>query len=98
MDEVVLLDRVVQEGRALPILISWKYKWVVGILSCAFAVGLYGISNQVQFLNAHLLPFTSVDRWIPFLPWTVWIYVSGVPYLFVVYFLNRCVVSLNIHL
>lgn len=47
-------------------------------LVCGFSILLgYGLAKLEPFAAAQVLPLTAVDRWIPLLPWTVWIYGSG---------------------
>lgn len=83
---------------SLPILVSWKFKWFAGVLLFLITVGIYSLSNRYPLYPPKTVRLVSLDSKIPFLPWTIWIYLSIFIYLIVVYFLNRCVVSLNKHL
>jgi membrane-associated phospholipid phosphatase len=85
-------------NRELPIFISWKWKWPAGFGVCALAVAIYLLTNHFHIVTPMRLSLTFIDRMIPFVPLSVWIYLSGVFFLPVAYCLNRCVVGLNKHL
>jgi len=89
--------RLRKRGPALPLFVPWRQKWVAGLAVCLLAGLLYGTANRLAPEGA-ALPLTDLDRAIPLLPWTAWIYVSGILFLPAAYLLNRCVVSLNRHL
>jgi len=98
-NHLILREKLsVAPNAGVPLLVPWKWKWVSGILLCGLTLLAYLYSNHQSISHAQVLNLTWIDREIPFLPWTVWIYLSGIPYLFFVYLLNRCVISLNIHL
>lgn len=83
---------------SLVLLVPWKYKWPTGLLVCFISGSLYLSSNHLLLFKARQLSIGSIDKNVPFIPETVWIYVSLfllIPY---VYYLNRCVVSLNKHI
>ena len=50
-------------------------------LTYLFVFGGYMLTNHLSGLQApHLLPLSAVDRAVPFLPWTGWIYVTVFPF------------------
>jgi membrane-associated phospholipid phosphatase len=78
--------------------VPWKYKWTAGTLVVICALFLYLTSNHYPIFTPDELPLGRIDKQVPFIPETLWIYVSlffFIPYTFSV---NRCVVSLNKHL
>ena len=36
---------------------------------------LYLVTNHIHYFQPRLLPLTPFDTWVPYLPWTGWIYV-----------------------
>jgi membrane-associated phospholipid phosphatase len=44
-------------------------------------VGLYALSARLTHGEPSRLVESTIDSWIPFLPWTVWIYISDYPLL-----------------
>lgn len=98
MRNVFVTVGLVDRGKALPIFVGWRAKWPAGLLICFLAAALYILSNHLALRDAQTLPLLEQDRAIPFWPATVWIYLSGLIYLPVIYRLNRCIVSLNKHL
>jgi membrane-associated phospholipid phosphatase len=83
---------------AWPLLVSWRWKWPMGLLIVSVTFSLYGVTNHYPLSEPVLLPLTELEQRIPFLPWTVWIYWSGILMIPSVFWMNRCIVSLNKHL
>jgi membrane-associated phospholipid phosphatase len=83
---------------ALPLFLTRRNRWTVGAL--VFAVGglLYLVSNHYSFSPPRELPLTALDRAIPFVPYTVWIYMSEWVFFVAVYVAARDVVNLNKYL
>lgn len=79
----------------LPLFVSPANKGLVGVLTFVFAGGLYFLSNHYPILEPRLLSMTALDRAIPFLPWTVWVYVSEYVYFIVIYLLCREPINMN---
>lgn len=55
------------------------YPWnkaTVGFGSAIFAAVFYMLTNHFPLFESSLLPFTTIDRITPFIPSTVWIYLS----------------------
>ena len=48
----------------------------MGILGGIFSSVVYMIPNHHPFFEPHYLTMTPIDQWVPFVPWTVWIYCS----------------------
>jgi membrane-associated phospholipid phosphatase len=50
---------------------------------------LYGLANKLPLTTPAFLPLTAVDRAVPFLPWTVWLYTSDYLLVLVAFVLCR---------
>ncbi len=81
------MSRKTQAFKVRPalIIIQRKHKQAYGLVAGLLAIGLYMASNHLLLFEPRLLPFTSVDRAIPFAPASIWIYLSafiliGIPY------------------
>ncbi|MEI6790346.1 MAG: phosphatase PAP2 family protein [Myxococcaceae bacterium] len=63
----------------------WRFFWitVITLAGCYFCAALFGLPRGC------LLPNTWVDHSVPFLKWSVWIYVLEYPMLPVAFFLVR---------
>jgi membrane-associated phospholipid phosphatase len=79
----------------LPLVINPRNKIWLGIVLFAFAAVLYVVSNRYHFFPAQLLPMTSFDHAIPFIPQTVWIYTSEYIFFIVTYLMCKNVINLN---
>ena len=61
----------------LPLLIRDRLtKWLYLVLGTAGTIILYSFTNRVHFFEPQYLPFDAVDKIMPFLPWTIWIYLT----------------------
>jgi membrane-associated phospholipid phosphatase len=67
----------------------------MGLLLGVLASILYLPTNHFHLFTPQLLPFSWFDRLIPFLPRTVWIYISEYVFFIAVYFTCRDIVNLN---
>ena len=66
---------------------------------CLSCHGFSLFFTQLGFGAAcEILSLSSWDERIPFVPESIWIYMSGAVFIPWAYFLNRCVVSMNKHL
>ena len=66
----------------LPLLIR-RYEWKLAyILAWVPYIALYQITNRWPLFEPTVLPFTALDRAIPFLPELLPIYVSYIPFFF----------------
>jgi membrane-associated phospholipid phosphatase len=80
---------------SLPLFIGPQNKIVVGCITFLFAGAIYLLANHHPIFEPQLLAMTSFDRAIPFLPWTVLIYVSEYIYFAAVYLLCRNTLNVN---
>jgi hypothetical protein len=71
--------------------VPWKWKWPFGALVWATALGLYAQVNHLSFQRATPQVLNALDRALPFWPWTVWVYLSGLLYVGVCWYLAASV-------
>ncbi|MBI4924279.1 MAG: phosphatase PAP2 family protein [Bdellovibrio sp.] len=83
---------------SLPLFLTAQNKWPVGIAVFIATAFLYLTSNWFHLFPPRLLPMWWIDRMIPFLPNTVWIYMSEYIYFAVVYFVAKEPDNLNKYL
>jgi len=83
---------------ALPLFLTDenKARWSVG--AAILAAVLYLTSNHLHLSPPQYLPFTWIDESAPFIPLSVWIYISEYVYFIFVYFAIRDNVTLNKYL
>ena len=62
------------------------------------AIALYLLANHFHLSSPQLLPMSWVDERVPFLPNTVWIYISEYIFFTVVYLVSRDMANLNKYL
>jgi len=60
----------------LPHLLTQKNKYIIGIAGLTFSTSLYSFTNQIQFFHAQNLPYGPVNKMIPFIPESIWIYLT----------------------
>lgn len=82
----------------LPFFLSPKYKYSTGMLVWGIASYLYWDANHYPFDAPHFLPMTWIDRHVPFVPNTVWIYMSEYIFFPMVYITARNIRNLNKYL
>jgi membrane-associated phospholipid phosphatase len=85
-------------GITLPVLVTESNRIVSGFLLFSVASVLYAVSNHFHFIEPKLLTLTPWDQAIPFLPHTIWIYISEYIYFILIYCLCRDTVNLNKYL
>jgi membrane-associated phospholipid phosphatase len=74
--------RTPDRPRRLPLpLLKRGVRWPVILAGGLTIVGLYALSARLTHGEPARLVESIIDSWIPFLPWTVWIYVSDYPLL-----------------
>ncbi len=61
-------------------------KWLFLFIGGASTLILYQWTNRVHFTEPELLRFGIVDGWMPFTPWTVWIYFTEYLFFLLAYF------------
>lgn len=79
----------------LPILVVRENKLTAGVLLFAATAILYLTPNHYHIFKPRLLPLTRVDAVVPFIPQTVWLYVSEYLYLAVIYWSYKNLQNLN---
>jgi membrane-associated phospholipid phosphatase len=80
---------------SLPILVHQENRLIAGVLLFAATAILYLTSNHFHIFKPRLLPVSRIDMAVPFVPQTVWLYVSEYLYFAVVYWGYRDVLNLN---
>ncbi len=69
----------------LPLIISKENKAVMGVILTMLATFLYLTSNHFHIAPPQLLPMSMIDNAIPFIPETIWIYLSEYFLFFITY-------------
>jgi len=82
-------------NRSLPIFMTPENKYPVGFALSIIATALYLYSNHFHLYPPQFLPMYWIDTVVPFLPHTVWIYVSEYIFFVAVYLTCRDMVNLN---
>jgi membrane-associated phospholipid phosphatase len=80
---------------ALPLFFNKKNKYPMGILMAIFAIAVYLPANHFHLSEPSLLPMHWIDTAIPFLPESVWIYISEYLFFVVVYLTCKDLGNLN---
>jgi membrane-associated phospholipid phosphatase len=83
---------------ALPLFLTARLKYLAGAAIAVFTIALYLFSNHIHLVTPHQLPMWRIDEAVPFVPWTVWIYVSEYALFAAVYISCKDIVSLNKYL
>ncbi|MFZ9595981.1 MAG: phosphatase PAP2 family protein [Bdellovibrionia bacterium] len=94
---IFLWDRIHEDG-LLPLWIPWQYKWIAGPTLLALGLSAYLATNHGIEKTPHPVFLGKLDQRIPFIPESVWIYDSELLLVLTAFALNRCLVSLHIHL
>jgi membrane-associated phospholipid phosphatase len=79
----------------LPLFINAQTRLPAGVILFFIAYILYFTTNHYPAFPPKLLPMTFIDEWVPFLPWSVIIYVSEYLYFVVIYLTIRDFENLN---
>lgn len=72
----------------LPLFINRGNKYPAGVILLIIAASLYLSSNHIHIRQPGFLPMHWLDHMIPFLPWTIWVYLSE--YILFVYVYYLC--------
>src|SRR5688500_18245419 len=83
---------------ALPLFITAQNKVLVGISAFIFGAVLYLSSNHFLFFIPHYLTLTALDKTIPFIPATIWIYLTEYCLFISVYLICKELANLNKYL
>lgn len=89
------IARVEESTLTLPLFIHPDNKYLMGFFLTVLASFLYLSTNHVHLLEPRLLPMTWIDRATPFIPQTVFVYVSEYILFFAVYLTCRDRVNMN---
>ncbi len=81
--------------RTLPSLITRENRFHYGILLFLLSIALYLASNHIHFFPPQTLPRTWIDLIVPFVPNTVWIYISEYVYFMLIYVMCQDMLNLN---
>ncbi len=82
----------------LPLFLTPKNKYWLGAFFGILAVVMYATSNHIHIFEPRYLPMWKIDEWIPFVPWTVWIYTSEYYFFIIVYVLSKNIQNTNKYL
>ncbi len=79
----------------LPIFMTRENKYRIGLVLAAIAMVLYMGSNHFPIFTPRYLPMWWIDDAVPFLPYSVWIYISEYIFFPAVYLTCRDLTNLN---
>ena len=83
---------------SLPLFLNRRNKYPIGAACGVFAAMIYLITNHNPLSEPILLPMSWLDRTIPFLPHSVWIYVSEYIFFVAVYVMSEDLDNTNKYL
>jgi membrane-associated phospholipid phosphatase len=98
IDAAKPLSRPASWAITLPTIVTESNRILAGFMLFSLASLLYGISNHLHFIEPRLLRMTAWDQGLPFVPYTVWIYISEYIYCVLIYCLCRDTLNLNKYL
>ena len=90
-----LLDQYVSGSRTLPMVVHQDNKYSVGVAMYLAAIAVYLASNHFHFTPPLELPRNWIDYAVPFMPNTVWIYLSEYLFFSGIYIICRETINLN---
>jgi membrane-associated phospholipid phosphatase len=82
----------------LPLFVTKRNKYFTGALMYALGYTFYYLTNHYPLLQEHYLPMTWVDEHAPFLPYSIFIYISEYFYFAFVYILLNNYDNINKYL
>lgn len=89
------MPRLMPSRIALPVFLTEQNKVVVGLLLFAVAAIWYLMVNHYQLFAPQLLPMLWIDKAVPFLPNTVWIYTSEYLLFPIIYLICKDLLNIN---
>jgi membrane-associated phospholipid phosphatase len=98
MNEENTISLTERKSFALPIFLTKQNKYFYSGLWVLIGGSLYMFSNHNPLFTPQLLPMTWIDKAVPFLPWTYWIYTSEFFLFFSVYIVCKDLVNANKYL
>ena len=78
-------ESITRPGWILPGFVTPKNKSWIGAFGFIIAAVMYVSSNQVHLFEPRLLAYTPLDQAVPFVPQTVWIYMSEYVFFYAIY-------------
>ena len=81
--------------KVLPILVQEENRLAFGILLFITGSIFYLAPNHFHIFRMHFLPLSPIDVGMPFIPQTIWLYISEYFYVIVIYFSYRDITNLN---
>jgi membrane-associated phospholipid phosphatase len=87
--------KTVLSNYTLPVFMTVQNKNRAGFFLAIVATVLYLGSNHFHYFPPRVLPFWWIDEVVPFVPMSVWIYISEYLFFPVVYFTCKDLVNLN---
>lgn len=97
-DPIYVTQGLTYRSFALPIHLRWRHRFYFVIGVSLISGFFYFTSNHIHWKLPRVFSLGWIDQSIPFIPWTIWIYFSGIFYLGYALAINRCLVSLAKHL
>jgi len=82
-------------SKPFPLFITYKNKYLAGVFLSLIATFLYLSSNHFHFFEPKILPFSWLDKNVPFIPQTVWIYISEWLFFLIIYITCNNMLNLN---
>jgi len=79
----------------LPLILTKENKIWIGFAWFVIAGSLYLGSNHIHFFEPRFLPMSWVDLGTPFIPQTVWVYMSEYLFFYTIFLTCRDIVNLN---
>jgi len=82
----------------LPLFLTSHLKYPAGFVMFGIAYALYYTTNHHPIFLPRELPMTFLDEMVPFLPWTIFIYISEYLYFTAIYIICKDLENLNKYL
>ena len=80
---------------SLPLFLNRENRLQAGVILFLTAAALYLLPNHLHLFQPLYLPLTWIDRAVPFLPGTVWIYISEYAFFPLIYFTCQDITNQN---
>ncbi len=80
---------------ALPLFLNRENRFQAGVILFLGAAALYLLPNHIHLFRPLYLPMTALDRAVPFIPETLWIYISEWIFFPLIYFTCRDLTNQN---
>ena len=84
-DAIAMIRTKIFANFSLPLFLNERNKYPLGAVVGVITIFLYVTSNHYHLFEPMLLPMSGIDRIVPFMPNTVWIYTSEYFYFVVIY-------------